>query len=216
MIRTKTVNLNAIKGIAYRQKLKDGGSGLTILTEKDKAVVTINKRDGSYAPYGTVDANIFTDVVLEEAFELTKGLPYRRFGPAQYEESLSLPETAALADAAVSEDENENDVICVNSPEYDSIINAYADKNGKFSYDLMNKDFIQRAHKSDQVSNFISEGKPVDDIIAFLVVNKINSLIRETTGKYSEEDAKKLINLLNDMNMRSAFKELKLWLRGKK
>ncbi|MCL2050666.1 MAG: hypothetical protein FWG91_02885 [Lachnospiraceae bacterium] len=217
MIRTKTVTMNSIKGIAYRQKLKAGGSGLTILTEENKAVVTINKRDGSYAPYGQFNRAIFTDEVFEEAYELSKGLAYRRLGPASYAESLKAPEKEELkAETKIDEDESENDIATVCSREYDAIIEAYTDKNGSFSYELMNKDFIQRAHKSDQVGNFINEGKSVDEIIAFLVINKVNSLIRDTVGKYSNDDALALVKMLDDMNMRSAFKELKLWLRGKK
>lgn len=216
MIRTKTVSMASMKGITYRQKLKDGGSGLTILTEDDKAVVTINKRDGSFAPYGQINTKIFTDAVLAEAFELTKGLPYRRLGPAQYEESLSLSVADEIAaEAKIEEDESESDVATINSPEYDAIIDAYTDKNGNFSYELMNKDFIQRANKSNQVGTFIGEGKPVDEIIAYMVVNKVNSLIRETAGKYTDEDAMNLVKVLDDMNMRSAFKELKLWLRSR-
>jgi len=97
-----------------------------------------------------------------------------------------------------------------------AFMNEYTDKNGKFSHDLMNKEFIQRAHKSEQVSKFISDGVNVDDIIVFLVINKVNSLLRDTIDNFSNEDALKLIANLDDLCKRSAFKDLKLWLRGKK
>jgi len=98
----------------------------------------------------------------------------------------------------------------------DALISEYTDKNGKFSHDLMNKDFIQRAHKSDQVSKFVSDGMKVDDIIVFLVINKVNSLLRDTVDNFSDDDALKLIAELDDLCKRSAFKDLKLWLRGRK
>jgi hypothetical protein len=215
MVRTNVVEMASIKGITYRQKLKSGGSGLTIMTEKDKAVVTINKRDGAYLPFGTLDAKIFTEAVFEEAFDLTQGLPYRRLHPVQYKERTK--DEAINAKVAIdAEDEINDDVATICSKEYDAIIAEYTAKCGSFSYDLMNKDFIQRAHKSDRVKSLINQDASVDEIIVFLLVTKVNNLIRESVNNFSDEDAQALIKMLDDMNMRSAFKELKKWLRGRK
>jgi hypothetical protein len=204
-----------IKGVAFRQKLRQGGAGLTIVTKDDRAVVTINKRDGSYVPFGQLNAKIFTETVLEEAFELTMGLPYKRMGSVKYVEKVTeepIEENAAVD----AEEETQIDVSTVCSKEYDAIIAEYTAKCGAFSYDLMNKDFIQRAHKSDGVSTMIGQGASEDEIIIFLLTNKVNSLIRESVNNFSDDDAKALIEMLDDMNMRSAFKELKLWLRARK
>jgi hypothetical protein len=215
MIRTKTVDMATIKGIAYRQKLKEGGAGLTILTENDKAVVTINKRDGSYVPYGLLNEKIFTEAVWEEAFDLTNGLPYRRMGTAKYVEKVS-EELISESMAIDTEEESKADVTTICSKEYDAIITEYTAKCGSFSYELMNKEFIQRAHKSDGVKTLINQGASSEEIIIFLLINKVNSLIRESAGNFSNEDALALLKTLDDMNMRSAFKELNLWLRSRK
>jgi hypothetical protein len=207
--------MTLVKGLAYRQKLKAGGAGLTIMTADDKAVVTINKRDGSYAPYGQMNEKVFTGAVLEEAFDLTAGLPYRRLGSVQYAESL-VDETA-VGDESVAVDETEEagDVALVCSQVYEAIISEYTDKKGRFSSELMNKDFIQRAHKSNQVKIQMEQGVAPDDIIASMLVNKVHSLVKESVGSFAEADAKALAAMLDDMDMRSAFKELRLWLRNK-
>jgi UDP-galactopyranose mutase len=214
--------MTSLEGIAYRQKLKAGGAGLTILTENEKAVATINKRDGSYAPYGKMDEKIFTEAVLEEAFNLTQGLPYRRLGSVQFVDSWTeetveaLPEEAVVEATSEEEQEDRDDVHTVCSKEYEAIISEYTDKKGNFSYELMNKDFIQRAHKSKQVMIQKEQGVAPDEIIASLLVNKVHSMVAGADKYFTEADAKVLAAMLDDMNMRSAFKELKLWLRGKK
>ena len=80
MIRTETVKLSGILGLAYKEKLASGGAGLAIVTPGDRAAYTINKRDGRAVAYGAVDPQVFTNAVIDEAIELTRGLRYKRLG----------------------------------------------------------------------------------------------------------------------------------------
>ena len=52
MIRTTTVTLETIKGIAYRQKLSSGGSGIVIYREgaSQPGIASISKTSGEAIP----------------------------------------------------------------------------------------------------------------------------------------------------------------------
>jgi hypothetical protein len=210
MIRTDTVRIASINGLAYKQKLAAGGAGVTIITPDDKAVFTINKRDGSHTPYGKVNAEVFTKKVVEEALALTRGLPYKRLGGVDkvYADAHSdeTPVELETEDAKV-----EIDVVA--SAEYKEFIAQYTDKNGKFSYQVMNKDLIQFASKSAKVSQMLAEKSDVDAIVKYVVNSKAADL---THGKGMDDEVlDAFIDTFDSMDTRSAFKELRSHLRGK-
>ena len=112
MIRTEAVKLVSIKGLAFKQKLTAGGAGITIVTPEDRAVFTINKRDGSCAAYGPVNGEVFTAAIAAEAIELTQGLPYRRLGKiTRVYDDCHCDETSAELEA--------EDSITLKTREYD-------------------------------------------------------------------------------------------------
>ena len=211
MIRTELVKLNSLAGLAYKQKLTAGGAGLAIVTPHDRAAFTINKRDGSVTPYGTVDGGVFTSAVIEEALELTKGLPYRRLGKVvKVYDDIHCDETPA--DLETEDDKPSVDVVA--SKEYEGFIMEYTDKNGKFSYQLMNRDLMKFADRSSVVANMVSEGESGDAVLRYIVRSKAVSLSR---SKSMDDDfLTAFIDTFDSMNTRSAFKELNAHVRAKK
>jgi len=211
MIRTQTVRLARIAGLAYKQKLVAGGAGLTIMTPDAKAVFTINKRDGSTAPYGIVDTVLFTGEVVEEALELTRNLSFKRLGSVTkvYDDS-HCDETPA--DLESGDDKPSIDV--VESKEYEGFIMEYTDKNGKFSYQLMNRDLMKFADSSSVVGTMVANADGDDEIMRYIVRSKAVSLARSKS--MGDEFLAAFIDTFDSMNTRSAFKELKSHIRTKK
>jgi len=210
MVRTEVVQLKTIKGLAYKQKLTAGGAGIAILTQNERAAFTINKRDGSTTPYGKVDASVFSDAVVKEAVELTKGLPFRRLGAITKVYADNHCDETSVSEE-VEDVKVEIDVMA--SVEYKEFISAYTDKNNKFSYQLMNKDLMQFASKSSVVSKMLAEKADVESIVRYVVKSKAADLAR---NKGMDDDMLiAFIEMFDSMNTRSAFKELRAFLRGK-
>ena len=210
MIRTEIVKLNTLTGLAYKQKLTAGGTGLAIITPDDRAAFTINKRDGSVVPYGEVDAITFTNKVIEEALELTKGLSYRRLGKVtKVYEDCHCDETSAELET----EDDEPSICVISSKEYEGFIMEYTDKNGKFSYQLMNRDLMKFADKSSVVGNMISEGESGEAILRYIVSSKVVNLAR--TKAIDDAFLTTFIETFDSMNTRSAFKELNAHIRAK-
>ena len=210
LIRTDAVKTTLIGGLAYKQKLVSGGAGLTIMTPDEKAVFTINKRDGACVPFGQVNGDLFTEAIIKEALELTRGLPYKRAGNI----------TKVYADSNCEEtpveretEDAKSDIDVLASVEYKEFIMQYTDKNGKFSYSLMNKEFIQFAARSSIVKGMLADKFRVDAIVKYIVKSRAADLAR---NKGMDDDMlAAFIETLDSMNTRSAFKELNSYLRGK-
>ena len=201
MIRTDIVKLTKIEGIAYKQRIPNGGAGLTIITKDDKAVVTIDKRTGKYTNFGPVNADIFTAAVFDEAFRLTKNLSLKkqksiRTLTADFitEEADDLEEDVTIAESEVLE-----------SRAYKALIDAYTDKNNLFSFTLMNKDMIKFAHRSTSVKRMREEKRPNKEILVYVVSQKLYTISKQ---KVTEEFVQRLIEIMDVMETRSAFKEL--------
>ena len=209
IIRTKAVELTAAPAIAYKQKLASGGAGVKLLRidRGDTAVATIDKRTGEPVYYGTVDETLFPYEAFMEAIELTEGLPYSARGKIK----IAITEQAESED--IVEDESAREKIdMVGSDEYIAIIERYCDENNKLNYQLMNKDFIQFAAKSKIVSNKIESKASVEEIIVFVVKSRA-AMIAGKKESLSDETAKALIETLNEIDPRSAFKELSVYIR---
>ena len=210
MIRTEAVQLTTVNGLAFKQKLKDGGAGITVITPDDKAVFTINKRDGSYTPYGPVNVEIFNAKAIDEAFELTKSLPFRRLGAiTKVYPDIHCDEGSV--DLEVEDDKAEIDVVA--SSEYKEFIAQYTDKNGKFSYQLMNKGLMQFAARSSIVGKKLADKEDADAIVRYIVKSKAADLARNRG--MADDMLTAFIDTFDSMDTRSAFKEFKTYLRGR-
>ena len=208
IIRTMAVELSEIPAIAYKQKLSAGGAGIKLLRlDQDAfAVFTIDRRTGEAVPYGSYDTELFTDEALAEALELTSGLPYTARGKLR----VTVFEDEAQAED-VAETELEK-VDMVNSDEYKAIIQRYTNEKGKLNYPLMNKDFIQFASKSKVVAGMAAEKTTAEAIVLFIVKSRATFLSGKKES-LSDQDTAALIETLDEIDPRSAFKELTAYIK---
>ena len=203
IIRTKAVELSAIPAMAYKQKLAAGGAGIKILrSDGQTAVCTINKRTAEMTPYGIFDEEAFPMEAFEEALELTGSLPYSARGNIK----LTAYEVAQPDD--VTEDAPAEQVDMTLSPEYIAIVERYSDERGRLNYTLMNKDFIQFASKSKVVAGLAASNAGQDEILETIVKSRAAEISRQKES-LDRDSVLLLIETLDEIDPRSAFKELK-------
>ena len=222
IIRTKAMELSAIPAIAYKQKLASGGAGIKILRADGKtAVCTIDKRTADMIPFGKFDEALFPMEAFDEAYELTSRLPYSARGKVRFlavEEAQpggAAADSVDAADAADAEDVPEDapaeQVDMTLSPEYEAIVIRYSDEKDKLNYTLMNKDFIQFAAKSKVVAGMVDAGEGQEEILVTIVKSRAAEIagLRESLDN---DSVKLLIETLDEIDPRSAFKELKAYI----
>ena len=212
IIRSAAVELSEIPAIAYKQKLASGGAGIRILRldEDAKAVFTIDKRTGQAIPFGPVNSGLFPEAAVDEALELTVGMPFSARGKIKLT-AFTDDRIDDREDEDVTPDEPES-ADMVDSEEYKAIVLRYSDEKGKINYQLMNKDFIQFAAGSKVVADMAGEKAEEDAILAYVIQNRAAFL----TGRkdhITNEETMALIESLDEINPRSAFKELKAHIR---
>ena len=210
MIRTNVVRLSVIPAIAFRQKLPSGGSGIVILREEasQPGLASISKTSGE--PILTVNTSVelFSPEAFKEAITLTAGLPYKKQGNVQLKgEPLAADgvlEEPTPEEEPVSAEQAEEEAV-VDSAEYAKIVEKYTDKNGKLSYELLNKDMIKFAHSSSRVRRMVEEDESVEDIRLYVVGTKF----RNITGNRDLTDAQvlKIVELLDEVSPKGVLKE---------
>jgi len=213
--RSKVVELSSVPAIAYKVRLKTGGSGIKFhRTDKEEsAFALIDKRSGEAMLDERVKSELFPEEALLEATELLVGLPYSARGKVKF----IVSETVDDDEVCVPEDEapETHSDTCANvidSDEFVAIVGMYSDVNGKMNYQLMNKQFIQFASKNKTVTDLVGKRASVDEILLSVVKNRASFLAgkRENLG---DNEALALIDAIEDIDPRSAFKELKLHIR---
>ena len=207
IIRTTAMELSTIPAIAYKQKLATGGAGIKIqrMDTDASAMFTIDRRTGDANPYGTYDADLFPSEAIFEAQELTSGLPYTARGKIR----VTVTEQGGDDDVL---DTDADKVDMVDSPEYAAIIGRFSGEDGKLNYALLNKDFIQFASRSTVVGTMIAEKASADDILTYVVGNRA-VLLSGRKENLTPAEVAGLIETLDEINPRSAFKELTLHIR---
>jgi len=210
IIRSTAVELTTIPAIAYKQKLASGGAGVKIFRlDKDaNAVFTIDKRTGDALPYGKYDDRLFPDEAVLEAVELTSGLPYSARGKLKV---TVFQEEEPVEEEDVTEDEPEK-VDMVDSDEYEALTLRYTNEKGKINYTLMNKDFIQFAAKSNVVADMVTAKTNVEDIIVYIVKSRA-AFLAGKKDSLSDDEALALIESMDEIDPRSAFKELSSYIK---
>ena len=201
MIRTKAVKLSIIPAIAFRQKLSSGGSGITLLRSdvKQPGIASISRTSGEAIPNKQTDLKKYPMDAFKEALELTKGLPYKKQKSVKADEKLFMEQHK-------EDDKFTEEEIIIDSAEYQKIIDRYSDKNGKLSYDLMNKDFIKFLKSSSTVRDMIDEGKSAAAIRNYVISHKIKNI----TGndKLTAKELKKIVELLDEVSPKGVYKDL--------
>ncbi|MCL2071756.1 MAG: hypothetical protein FWH07_05935 [Oscillospiraceae bacterium] len=205
IIRTKAVELSVIPAIAYKQKIQEGSAiKILRLDENVSAVCTIDKRTGEPVAYGKADAALFPAEAFDEAIELTCGAPYNARGNI----SIDVSKYEPTAEEVLPDEK----IDMVDSDEYGAIIERYTDEKGRMNYALMNKDFMQFAAKSKVVTQMLSDKAEVDDILLFIVKSRA-TFIAGKKQSLEDKEVAALIETLDEIDPRSAFKELKAWVK---
>lgn len=132
---------------------------------------------------------------FEEAIKLTNGLPYKKQKGVKVTKEM-----------VKEKKEKPIEEVIIDSEEYLKIVDKYSDKNGKLSYDLINKDFIKFAKSSSVVRKMIEEGTTAAKLRNYIVANKIGNI----TGNHDLDDKqiKKMVELLDEIYPKGVFKEL--------
>ena len=202
MIRTDTVNLSVISGVAFRQKLPAGGSGVTILRydARQPGIASISKTSGDPIPAANTQTDLYPAEAFREAIQLTAGMPYSKRGGVRLEKKAIVEAAPEPAEEVTPEDP------VIDSAEYQKIVDLYTDKNGKLSYELLHKDLIRFAHASKTVRGMIGENTSAKKVRVYIVTTKFRSI----TGsrKLTEEQAMKMAELLDEVSPKSVFKQL--------
>ena len=205
MLRTKSVKLSVIPATAFRVKLNDGPS-ITIQRAdyEQPGIASISRTSGEAIPSANTNVKKYPPEAFEEALRLTSGLPYKKQSGKRKAEKVSM-------DMFKQEKENVEEEIIIDSEEYLKIVDKYSDKNGKLSYDLINKDFIKFAKSSSVVRKMIEETTTAGKVKNYVVTHKF----RNITGndKLSDKQIKKMVELLDETYPKGIFKELQAEIR---
>ena len=207
MIRTETVDLTVIKAVAFRQKLTSGGSGITVLRYdmEQPGIASISKTSGEPIPTDNTPADAYPAEAFREAIRLTAGMPYKKRGGVRLSKK-TVKETPPETGAEAAEEE-----IIIDSGEYQKLVDYYTDKNGKLSYDLLNRDLIRFAHSSKVVRTMIEEGTALKKVRSYIICTKFRTVIG--SRKPTEAQILKMADLLDEVSPKSAFKAMAAELR---
>ena len=106
----------------------------------------------------------------------------------------------------------------VDSAEYQRVVDAYSDKDGRLSYTLLNKDLIQTAKASGQVRLMIEDHASLEEIRLQVVKAKLRSVSRNPA--LTDEQVQLMIELLDEISpkgvLRPLNEEIRKWLRNGK
>ncbi len=198
MIRTKVVELSTIEAIAYRQKLRNGKSGVVIIRydTAQPGLASLNRGTGEPDPSANTNLDLFPIETFKEALELTSGMPYSRRGAVKISGSQETSDV----------EESPEELATVDSNEYEAIVKAYTNKKGELSYDLLNKDFIQFARSSKIIADMVNNGASEDAIRDHIVKVKLESLTgnRELTTAQTQ----RIVEMLDEVSPRYVLREL--------
>ena len=135
---------------------------------------------------------------------LTKGMSFKKQGAVKITDDMFKKEKK-------KKEEPEEIINVAETPEYQAILARYTDKDGNFSYDLINKDFIKFAHSSSIVRGMIADQKPAKTIRQYIVVNKFRNI--SGNDDLSEKMVNEIVKLLDEKSPKSIFKNLDEYIR---
>ena len=212
IIRTKVVELEMVPAVAYKIKLKSGGSGIKMhRTDQNVTVFAeVDKRTGDIIIDGRINEELFPYPAFDEAMELLAGLPYSARGKVKIMVSDDVEDDEICTDGAV--DELPTACKMLESEEFKAIIDRFSDETGKLNYALMNKQFMQFAQTSKVVGEMMGRKESEGDIRLFILKNRA-AFYANKREHLTDDEAKALLEALNEINPRSALKELNLYIR---
>lgn len=198
MIRTNVVKLTTIPAVAFRQKLTAGGSGITILRYdyEQPGIASISKTSGKPILSANTPAKMYPEEAFLEAMQLTVGMPYHK------QKGVKLQGEAPVE---VVEEVPEPEVSMADRPEYLAVVNEYMDKNGQLSYDLINKDMIQFAHRSSIVRRMIQECESASTIRDYVVGVKFRNI--SGNDDLTDKEVAGITELLDEVSPKGVYRE---------
>ncbi len=198
MIRTNVVKLTTIPAVAFRQKLTAGGSGITILRYdyEQPGIASISKTSGKPILSANTPAKLYPEEAFLEAMQLTVGMPYHK------QKGVKLQGEAPVE---VVEEVPEPEVSMADRQEYLAVVNQYIDKNGQLSYDLINKDMIQFAHRSSIVRRMIQEGDSAAAIRDYVVGVKFRNI--SSNDDLTDKEVAFITELLDEVSPKGVYRE---------
>lgn len=203
MIRTKTVRLTKIPALAYRQKLQAGGSSIVLIRADESApgIASISTATGEPIPTVNTSLKKYPLEAFKEAMELTRGLSYRKLGSVKVTPDMFKEEKP----------EKEEEIVLINDADLQKITEKYTDKQGKFSYELMNKELIKFAKSSTVVKKMVEDKKSAAAIKNYVVSNKFKNI----SGNHdlTSKQLKKIADILDGTYKKGIFKELNAEIR---
>lgn len=202
VIRTKLVELSSLDAVAYRQRLGTGHSGVVILRydSPQPGLALLNRNTGEPDPAANVPRDLFPLEAFREALELTSGLPYSRRGRVR----LSQLEPPAAAEA--DDEGRADDLATVCSDDYAAIVEAYTNRKGELSYELLNKALIQAAHGNAFVAELVARRVPLEQIRDHVV--KANFEAVTANRALSMDAVQRIVEMLDAVSPRSVLREL--------
>jgi hypothetical protein len=203
MIRTNVVELTTIKAFAYRQKLKAGDNSILIYRPdiKQPGIASISKSTGEPVIARNTNLEKFPLEAFKEAIALTNGMPYKKQG--------SIKVTKDMFVEPVKEEEEE--IIEINEAALEAVTAHYTDRNGRVSYDLINKELIKFAKSSSIVREMIAEGKSAKAIREYIVLNKFRNI--SGNDSLRDQEVFKIADMIDGLDNRGMFRELNEELR---
>ncbi len=197
MIRTSAVKLTSVDAVAFRQKLRND-VGITIVRpdKQQPGMATISNKTGEPVPSANTNLKDYPVEVFKEAMALTQGLRFRRMG--------NVKVTADLFKKG--EEEKTAEPLPFNEEAYKSIAAYYKDKDGKVSYDLINKEHIKFAKSSSIVKGMVEEGRTVGYIRKYIVHNKFKNIANN--DKLTDKEIRGIVAKLEEEQSKVVFKEL--------
>ena len=200
MIRTPLVELSTIPAIAFRRRLRGGKSGVVIqrFDTDQPGMALVNRSGGPPDVAPNTPKTGFPPEAFAEAMERTQGLPYNQRGAVKL--------GAAPPEAPEEVEETDADIATVTGADYAAIVEAFTDRRGALSYDLMNRDFVKFAKSSKVVSRMVAAGESVDAIRAHVLRARFERL----TGNRDLTDAQieAIVEMLDEVSPRGVFKTL--------
>ena len=206
MIRTDVVKLTSIPASAYRQKLQAGGAGIVILRadSKQPGIASISKTSGEPIPAKNTSAKLYPAEAFSEAITLTAGLPYKK---------RSAPNIGELKGKAPEEKLEPELEVIIDSEDYQKVVDAYTDKTGRLSYELLNKDLIRFINSSSTARAMIAEKEDLEKIRLYAVGSKFRSITND--HELSDAQVLKMAELLDEVYPKGVFRDFNEELRRK-
>ena len=222
VIRTQVVELETAPMLAYKFKLKSGGSGIKLINVETGEIISgsICKRSGQVtnvlARNKKAASEVETVNAFAEAVEKTIGLPYSSRGKVNAARQTNKAVCEAEEKMDLREIEDTPDLVCMeNSAVYKAVIEKFTSKKtGKFDCSLMNKDFMNFAAGNGLVRDMAAAKESIDDIVRHVVWRRGNDIAGLAKNEeLTLRETESLMASLDSIYTKGVFKTLRGYIK---